>query len=111
MCIYIYSPPSQMMLFHTAYTTKRQISARPCLDLLAPLIRDGHVLIEGCMGYLWPKKMTGIYGYMEYLWIFMANKHEYKWFFFRMAWGLVLLEVYLAMHPKGTPSKTQQILK
>ena len=51
-----------MMLFHTAYTTKRQISARPCLDLLAPLIRDGHVLIEGCMGYLWPKKMTGMTG-------------------------------------------------
>ena len=50
-------------------------------------------------------------GYMEYLWIFMANKHEYKCFFLGMAWGLVLLEVYLAMHPKGTPSKTQQILK
>ena len=71
MCIYIYSPPSQMMLFHTAYTTKRQISARPCLDLLAPLIRDGHVLIEGCMGYLWPKKndwdiwdIWNIYGYL-----------------------------------------------
>ena len=44
-------------------------------------------------GYLWPTNMST------------------SVFFFRMAWGLVLLEVYLAMHPKGTPSKTQQILK